>query len=389
MRYFLQFDVEKFNRKEKIHAAFLVMAGLREFSEVDMFGFLDNWPIPQGVGQPLAEIFANIADLYPDSLHVRLLRKLYSDQDSEHLEALIAFRVLASKNITLFTTADFRRAYQLMQDENKKDKEKRKACVVLIGLAALLDQDLAAEWFSEVLTTAGIHLRRAAPNSLRYCATSQPGFVLAQGKCVISIIKDPTNIGVLDNYLACLTEIPVNEGWEVLTRLEDWFPAERLDKLRAKETTLGKLLIALKVFSRSSPETAFRIATRCPVETRGVAGSLGALYMNLAGATDDPTVLSDILDDCPKLIAFADQEQLRHALPLLLATIDNKLMDGRVKNMVFQKYEALIKKEGVLNILVRAATKLPSWTVKDTDRLLGNKSLPDSTKGLLLKHRVA
>jgi hypothetical protein len=159
------------------------------------------------------------------------------------------------------------------------------------------DQDLAREVYQTLLSQKDEELRVRAVNSLAVCAECSLDFVLDQGDAIVGLAKSRKGEGLLYRYLLVLLDSRFNNWLPILKRFDTWFPVKALERIQSPEV-LAEILNILKICARQSPQEVLKLAERCPIRAKQVAGPMAAIYENISFRDSDPELLRRLSGDC-------------------------------------------------------------------------------------------
>jgi len=375
IRLILGLDQKPFSGVDSIRALFTVVSSLSDISANQMLEFLSRWTWPtSGIGTALVLIVKQLASTDPQAAKNWLLKQL-KQPEAQNAKIIRALTLLIQEKPDTFDSAELDEVYET----SFTLESGREVIAAAVGAIAKVDRELAHIMFNQLFTEEGKSCQKTVINSLFYSLTSDPEFALQFGPRIIEVSLKQHLPGLLDNYLMALKSTPRRHSALLLSHLNSWFTDRITQQQDAK--ILGELLALLKITAEADADLSFRISQRIPIVTKGIAGGLAALYDNVSEHTDDPELLSDVLQ-AVATVSIYNQARIGNALRRTLPRLGQKIGSTPVIEMVMSVYED-IKSEQSLQALFKAALEIPGWGPKENAALLADKDLSGAVRSIL------
>lgn len=370
----LKLDQKLFSGVDSIRALFTVVSNLSDISAAQMLEFLVRWPWPtSGIGNPLAPILKRLAATDSQATKEWLLKQL-KQQQPHNAKIIRALTILIQEKPDTFDSAELHEVYET----SLTLQSDREVIAAAVGAVAKVDRKLAETMFTRLFNT-GKKCQINVINSLVYSLASDPDFALEFGPRIIEMSLQQHLPGLLDNYLVTLKSIPRQHSVLLLSHFDSWFTDAITQQ--QDEKILGELLALLKIAAEAKPDLTFRISQRIPINSKGIAGGLAALYDNVSEHSDDPELLANVLQAVARVSTYS-QVRIGNALSRTLPRLAQKIGSGPVIEMVMSVYTT-IKSDQSLRNLFRAALEIPGWGPKENAALLADKNLTGAVRSIL------
>ncbi len=375
MRLILTIDQKSFSGVDSVRALFTVVSKLSGISANQMIEFLSRWRWPtSGIGNPLVPILERLGATDPQATKELLLNQL--KQPEAHNERIIrALTLLIQDKPDTFDSAELYEIYE----RSFARQSSRKVIAAAVGAIATVDRKLAETMSTRLFNEEGKNCQITVINSLMYSLTSDPEFALQFGPRIIETSLQQHIPGLLDNFLVTLKATPRRHSALLLSRLDSWFTDAVMQQLDAK--ILGELLALLRMAAEADPDLSFQISQRIPVNNKGLAGGLAALYDNVSAHSDDPELLGAVLQ-AVATVATYNQVRIGNALKRTLPRLGQKIGSTPVIEIVMSIYKTIESEQSLKDLFI-AAFEVPGWGPKEDAALLEDKDLPRSVRSIL------
>ena len=375
MRLIMEIDQKRFSGIDSIRALFTVVSNLSDISANQMLEFLSRWIWPtSGIGTPLALIIKRLAGTDPQGTKDWLLKQI-KQREPHNARIIRALTLLLQEKPVIFDSAELHEVYET----SFALQSGREVIAAAVGAIATVDRKLAQTMFTRLFSEEGKYCQITVINSLVYSLASDPDFALQFGPRIIETSLQQHIQGLLDNYLVTLKSTPRRHSALLLSHLNSWFTDAITQQQDAK--ILGELLALLKMGAEADPDLSFRISQRIPIVSKGIAGGLAALYDNVSEHSDDPELLSTILQAVAKVSTY-NQVRIGNALSRTLPRLGQKIGSTPVIEMVMSVYKT-IESEQSLKAFFKAALEIPGWGPKENAALLADKDLSGAVRSIL------
>jgi hypothetical protein len=360
-------------------ALFEVVGNLEGAAPQLVLRFLDTCPWPErSMGRAWRKIVDSLARNAPADLKVWVLDRIAAD-------ALLDRRIAVALSVLLQTTGTgltpeegrtiFRKALASGQDAR---------FVFAEAAGPILDRNpaLGEEIFAVLTTKAQHDVGTALARSLAHCLPQNPAAVLSQVPRIVTAAQQFRDEGVAISLIQVLRGFPRDHARGILPVLEKAFPRQLFEQFLSEKFCV-EFLDLLKLFCEEEPSVVYGLAKRVPVSTPGTAGAMAAVCTNVAKHTTNKERLEELLWD---LLGHAKiyQNNVKNAVQFGLRILDEKLGERKVPMAVLSFYSS-ISDDSALYVLLEAATRLASWTTRDTEEVLsGGHPLPSDVRTLLL-----
>jgi hypothetical protein len=370
---------------EYVDSLFKVVSRFENVDASKIFVFLERWTWTHGSGTALRETFERLAAAAPAESKAWLMRRVKTRNPLAQRAHFVFLSLLAEKNVEIFSPQDLASIYEAALESTN---EVRRLFASLAGRIAVVDERLADKVITSAFGGNEDQQNRAVIMSLEHCAKSHPQFVLDQTARVFTPALASHRLRYLQAFFRVLKSLAPVRGEQLLATLDEQFNVEVAEAINDGEV-LTEFLRVLKISAYSNPPLAYRIASRCQIVSAGVAKDLAALYSNISDHSDDPALLSNLLEGFSNIAVLdgVHNNIFRNALGRALPKIDRKLGGRHVAEMITKVY-LRIKDERILVDLLEAADRVRSFTTQDRVEML--KRIDPAfvqARGVLLRKR--
>jgi hypothetical protein len=377
----LAINVAPGKEKDLLPSLFRVVAGRRHAEQAKVIRFLERWGCPQGVGDPLREIIANLANNAPTLSKEWLLGKLAGGERNY----LVFFAHLVQTNVQLFTEKELSEVHRIALNSTS---ESLRLFSGVIGCFAEVDEGLTERIFFGIFRQKNVDLHQAAIGSLNFCLKLHPALVLRQAEAIFDLAARSGRVAYLQQLFSVLKQFPQESGADLLNCLSRFSEKPFFNNIQS-DAVLTELAAALKVAIGQNPRLALHISKQLPPEIASVAKAQASIYMNIAQKCDDLAILTEALAGFGEILQVKDLygSKIRNALGNALPLLDHKLGGRNVVELILAVCQK-VGHERSLEDLMRAAIRVPSLTEADISTML-KLDLPESARGILLQKRKA
>ena len=367
---------------EGINAIYSVASGSRDPNQ--MLDVLDRWePTERGAGSAFRILMESVAKVDPSRTLEWLKARTPAATTADRLrQILVGFQVVAQYGTSAVTAEDVRLFYQLgFLSKNATDEIKR-VFAGAAGWAAEVDAALGREIYRRIFKSRNKSFINAAIGSLRsvgspelaaeICQLTREFAARQQGQATFGHFLEVMSGRNFEVRSALLQALAVPESRDFIKHLN-------------APVVVSHLLTLLKSTVKADVALVLDLASLCPRLDEGNDAALSAVLENACRQTDDLDLSRKILRWLLELASVASyrvRNSLRRALPRLDEVLPHReVADTALKTILASQHWS----EKAQEHLVRAASKVNSWSREDTETVL-RSDLSHVVKAVLLNH---
>jgi len=376
----LMLPLEDFRNIKDVRAVFRAVSGSDDASGLKTF--IERISTPErGVGDSFRRVVEKLAQLDPKGTveWMRCRLKIATNPDAKR-QVLVAFQILAEAKAETISTKDVQECMQIGFYGKGVTHELRRVFCTGIGKIGEIDSDLGVDIFKDVFRTGDRQYISASMKSLASARSSS--FVVRILEQLLAFMGSKGKFVTLGTFLESMFDQEGNIRVAVLQRLlvKDTLQVrfELMDS-----TVISRLLQFARNTAGLDPTNALALAMACKVNDRSNYAMLAAVYKNVGIYTSDPVERRNCLAGLLELSTIPNS-RVRNSLDSALKQLDVTLPHRFVVDAVISKIAAVRTwPEEALIDLIQASIKMPSWTVEDSNKLIGAVRLSVRAQALL------
>lgn len=363
----LSFNIlDEYKTKEYVSSLYHVVSAFNAVGIEKIFQFLDSWPPIHGSGEALRRIFTKLSEVDSTKTKDWLLAKLRNPTNLSDRSYWVIFEILAKADIKIFTKEDLQETYKIA---NESSSENQRLFISVTGNIAIIDKNLAKEIVTKVFTQSSQEWHTALIMSLENCLPLIGTFVVQEIPDIIAYTFSTKRIQYLQGLFKVLKKFPQQQANDLLECLNTTLTKVNFSVVE-QEGVITQLIDLLNLYAYYNPEQAFSITKLCNQVSNVVSDALIKLYKTISKHTDNAQILVEILGQVKTIITRpGSHSDIRNNLAFMMQTIDRKLGENVVVNMILSTYP-LILSDDVMEDFFEAAVNIDSWTTNYANTIL-------------------
>jgi hypothetical protein len=366
--------------EEGINVIYSVASGSHDANR--LLAVLDRWdPTERGAGTAYRVLMESAAKADPvRTLSWLKVRVPLAKTAARRRQILVGFHVVAEHGTNAVSVEDARLFYQLgFLSANATDEMKR-VFAGAAGWIAEIDATLGREVFQRVFRSRKRETINAAIGSLRTVGSPE----LAVEVCELTrrFAEQQEGQATFGHFL----EVMSGRSYEVRSALVRALATQDFRKLIKRlndAVVVSHFFALLKSTVKADVRLVLDLASLSPLIDEGNATTLSAVLENACHQTDDLDLSRKILNRLLELASIASyrvRNSLRRALPHLDGVLPHReVAEAALKTILASGGWP----EKAQEHLVRAASKMDSWSRADTETII-RSDLPELVKAVLL-----
>lgn len=367
-------------KEEGIHVIYSVASGSQDANR--LLAVLDRWdPTERGAGTAFRVIMESAAQADPARMLEWLKTRVpLAKTAARRRQILVGFQVIVEYGTSAVSLEDARLFYQLGFSNADATDEMKRVFAGASGWVAEIDAALGREVFRRVFRSRKRESINAAIASLR--TVGAPELVVEVCELTRQFAEQQHGQATFGHFL----EVISGRSFEIRSALVRKLGTTRFRTLIKRlndAVVVSRVLTLLKSTVKVDVSLVLELALACPLINDGNSTALSAVLENACHQNDNidlsRMILRRLLELAP-VASYGVRNSLRRALPYLDEVLPHReVADAALKTIL----SSGVWSEKAQEHLVRAASKIPSWSREDTEKVL-RSNLAHTARAVLL-----